>query len=622
LLTGIGGIGKTSIANAYYWKHRKGIGRYNYVRWLKYEGTLRDTFVKSGLHQFYPVSSENPNIIYKAIQIGESNLLSPKLLIIDNCDNLKDRLLRDFASFDILITSRQKSDNLYPIEVPPLSKSELTQLFLTLSNLKTFTEAESDAFNNLLVTLGDHTLMVILLAKLLRKQKNKKINIISLSKAYKNYADELLNQDNVEVVEYSDEEKIANLIEKTFDLSELQNKKYYNLIYIILSNLCILPDAEISEFSKWLKINNHKDLNNAISDLEELGWVSLYSKGDNKHISIHPFIKEVLQVKLKPTVTICKEMISSLAYLVDVKFSEETPYSKIRLTIFCEGIINRFYGEEEVIILQSDLGTVYLNQYEFEKSEQSCKAALKSANKNWGNGNARNAQIHNNLGLAYWQLGKLDKAENEFKTALDIDLREYDEEHEEVIIDLHNLALIYLEKEKLNLELAEKYFKKALVLDTNLYGENSPTVAIDLNNLSKVCELRGDFDESINLVERALSINYQHLQKKGIKIDLVIAKRLQRLAQLYSRSKRSIEYAHICANEALDIAFELVGEDNLFTGIVYARKGRIFIEEQKYNEALNMLEKALSIYRIKYGLEHKETIIIEELQKQVKEIIK
>lgn len=622
LLTGIGGIGKTSIANAYYWKHRKNISPYRYIRWLKYEDNIRNTYLNSGLNQFYPISSKNPDAIYKAIQIGENNLPSPKLLVIDNCNNLNDRLLRDFSSFDILLTSRHKSDNLFTIETPPLESEELKKLFSIIANITLDEKNDEIALDNLLSILGSHTLMTVLLAKLLRKQKSTNLDIQILAKTYKAYSDDFLNRDKIKILEYSNEERISSLIEKTFELTKLKETKYYDLIHLLLSNSCILPDVEISEFSKWLKVKEHKYLNNSIVDLEELGWIDTYKKNKKHYIGLHPFIKEVLQVKLKPDTSICRELILALAKLVDIKFHKESSTSKFRLIGFCEGVLQEFYGEEEVIILQSDLGNVYMEQYEFEKSKFNCEAALDIAHTKWGEYHPKTAQIHNNLGLAYWQLGDLNKAEKEFQTALEIDTKTYGEGHEEVVIDYHNLALIYLEEEKQNLDLAEKYFRKSLDFDIQNYGRINPTVAIDLNCLSKVFELREDFQESIKLVEESLSILHQHLRKNNQSNDLKIAKRLRRLAILYAKSKLNIEYAHFCADESLRVALDIVSEDNLFIGLGYRCKCDIFIEEKKYKAALKMLNKSLKIYNDKFGVEHEKTIELISIRTKLEKLIK
>lgn len=122
-------------------------------------------------------------------------------------------------------------------------------------------------------------------------------------------------------------------------------------------------------------------------------------------------------------------------------------------------ILDKLYTEKpnSELIKKSLINTLfdyggYLNDYytlEFEKARQLFERITKISPNNY--------RSHYNLGIAYFNLGQLELAENSFNTALRI--------KPDYKYCYYNMGLLYEERE--NYKEALKYYEKALKFDPN-----------------------------------------------------------------------------------------------------------------------------------------------------------
>ena len=76
----------------------------------------------------------------------------------------------------------------------------------------------------------------------------------------------------------------------------------------ILRNLSLLPVAGIlkNSFKSWLKLDNLSDVNHLV----KYGFIN--EDTDNKKISLHPLLQEVISIETIPTATACQTLLNSL----------------------------------------------------------------------------------------------------------------------------------------------------------------------------------------------------------------------------------------------------------------------------------------------------------------------
>ena len=88
----------------------------------------------------------------------------------------------------------------------------------------------------------------------------------------------------------------------------LQLGKLSNQQLDILRNLSLLPVAGIlkNSFKNWMRLDNLADVNHLI----KYGFIN--EDTDNKKISLHPLLQEVISIETIPTVTACRTLLNSL----------------------------------------------------------------------------------------------------------------------------------------------------------------------------------------------------------------------------------------------------------------------------------------------------------------------
>ena len=88
----------------------------------------------------------------------------------------------------------------------------------------------------------------------------------------------------------------------------LQLGKLSNQQLDILRNLSLLPVAGIlkNSFKNWMRLDNLADVNHLI----KYGFIN--EDTDNKKISLHPLLQEVIAIETIPTVTACRTLLNSL----------------------------------------------------------------------------------------------------------------------------------------------------------------------------------------------------------------------------------------------------------------------------------------------------------------------
>ena len=175
LINGLGGIGKTSMAQAYV-NHPEYSGKYRHIAWLSAETGIRSNMIRTltpvldlNLYQYTP--DEHFTIL--TYRMGE--IPGPNLLVIDNANeveplrNLRDELLA--LRWNVLITSRCEIDGYNRMRVDQLELKDARKLFLHHFSPEKQESEEMDLLDVLLEKVYFNTLLIKLLAKAGRKKR-------------------------------------------------------------------------------------------------------------------------------------------------------------------------------------------------------------------------------------------------------------------------------------------------------------------------------------------------------------------------------------------------------------------------------------------------------------------
>lgn len=298
-ITGTAGMGKSELAKTYAKKNEK---KYTNIIHLFYDGDLKKCIAHMEFSDDTADMSEEM-LFDKHMRILKK-LHSDSLIIIDNFNVLpkEDDFFKEFVKLTckILVTSRCNISQYEAIKISEMdADTELVELFY-----KHCPSAKSseDVVKEIIQTVGCHTLTVCLSAlsltasgvepeELLAELKTCGLNIASGE-------DVELYKDN----DFTDGLMIEHL-RKLLQLGKLSNQQLD-----ILRNLSLLPVAGVlkNSFKNWMKLDNLTDANHLI----KYGFIN--EDTDNKKISLHPLLQEVIAIETMPTVTACRTMLDSL----------------------------------------------------------------------------------------------------------------------------------------------------------------------------------------------------------------------------------------------------------------------------------------------------------------------
>jgi tetratricopeptide (TPR) repeat protein len=298
-ISGVAGIGKSEFAKYYADKNRK---KYTNIIYLYYAGDLKKSIAGMGFDDDTSEMTEETlfDRHYKTLK----KLHHDSLIILDNFNVLPkdDSFFREFAQndFQLLITTRCRPTQ-YPImELKELdADTELPKLFYCLCPSAT---ENTLATKQIIQTVHSHTLTVVLSAlslsasgmeaeELLYELQTCGLSIAS-SEAVELYKDG----------DYTDG-LMAEHLRKLLQLGKLSDP-----CLDVLRNLSLLSASGVLKnvFKNWLKLPSLNDVNY----LAKYGFI--HDDKENRKISLHPLIREIVALETLPSVSNCHTLLDSL----------------------------------------------------------------------------------------------------------------------------------------------------------------------------------------------------------------------------------------------------------------------------------------------------------------------
>ena len=310
-ISGIAGIGKSEFARFYADKNHK---KYTNIIYWYYTGDLKKNVIQMDFADDTADMSED-ELFQRHYDILKK-LRDDSLIILDNFNVLPkdDVFFKEFEQnrFQLLITTRCTLSRYPMLVLKELDcDKELTELFYKLCPSA---KDEADVVWDIIKTVHSHTLTVVLSAlsltasgmeaeELLRELQTCGLNI-SAGEDIELYKDG----------DYS-EGLMTEHLRKLLQLGKLSNSQLD-----ILCNLSLLPLSGVlkNAFKNWCRLPNLNDVNH----LAKYGFI--YDDTENRKISLHPLIQEIVVLETVPTVSDCHTMIDSLhvislAHGLDVK---------------------------------------------------------------------------------------------------------------------------------------------------------------------------------------------------------------------------------------------------------------------------------------------------------------
>lgn len=298
-ITGTAGMGKSELVKTYAKKNEK---KYTNIIHLFYGGDLK----KCVAHMEFSddTADMNEEMLFDKHMRILKKLHSDSLIIIDNFNVLpkEDAFFKEFIKLNckILVTSRCNISQYETIKISEMdADTELIELFY-----KHCPSAKSsqDVVKEIIQTVGCHTLTVCLSALSLTASGMEPEELLA---ELKTCGLNITSGEDVEL--YKDDDFTDGLmiehLSKLLQLGKLSNQQLD-----ILRNLSLLPVSGVikNSFKNWMKLDNLTDVNHLI----KYGFIN--EDTDNKKISLHPLLQEVIAIETMPTVTACSTLFDNL----------------------------------------------------------------------------------------------------------------------------------------------------------------------------------------------------------------------------------------------------------------------------------------------------------------------
>lgn len=525
-LHGIPGIGKSELAKAYAKQHSK---EYTNVIYMNYVGDLKQNIIDLDFADDLP--NEDREGKFKRHNRFLRSLREDTLIIVDNFNAVEaqDSLLDVIMKYRcrVLFTTRSRYETQPSMELFELHSDALCELMIRLFPKG---EKRTELLQRIITLLHRHTFAVELAARLLAKGIHSPGGLLSKLEKEKASMDA---SDLIGTMKdgFAKRATYYDHIHSLFALSKLSKRKRE-----ALRDLTMIPEKGIScrAFSHWIGHRNMNELN----DLITLG---LLQPKNHMEILIHPMIREVCTVELKPSVKKCSMLLQSLetislAYGIEfrnyrpilstmdkviemIEIDDVPQYLRFLGNVFqfMEKYQHRI-GMDAVIEAMEQLlseptnGTpsqraLYLDccaavERDRKKSIAFLRQAIEILGEIAADTAHLGANLHANLGGLYYQDGDLTFAREHMEKGADL-IRSYDlVKYHDCIAQIRNYAALLT-----NLGEADRAYKGLLELASRVATINSThcmDYALIQDVLASIAVVKGDLIQAQNHRQIAL----------------------------------------------------------------------------------------------------------------------
>ena len=405
LVNGLGGIGKTTLAQVYvakYWDE------YRHVVWISQisKDIITDFINTEGLLENLKIKrsgNEARELFISTITALKKIEDKPNLLIIDNAESSLSQwydYLPGQPAWHILVTSRERIHKFDLKELGFLSESNAVELFTSHYTRGKISSADIRE----LVTIVDlHTLTIEILAKTAQTQRTE---IKQLKKAIK---------DDLKANVYVDHrggkiEKVTSYLSSIFTMSTLTD----NEIWLLKQFVCLPPEFHsfdlLQELIRPEESQKEDVFSETIEELGAKGWLLKNSETDS--YKMHRIIAEVIRKQQTISLTDVEPIIGSVSEKLRIDQSKDNPVDKFIWITYGKSAlaIDPESTDAKISNLQNNLALVLQDLGDYEGAKKLLQKALRSAEKNFGAEHPTTAVSYSNLALVLKDLGDYEGA--------------------------------------------------------------------------------------------------------------------------------------------------------------------------------------------------------------------
>jgi tetratricopeptide (TPR) repeat protein len=592
LVNGLGGIGKTTLAQVYVSEYYE---EYKHIVWSsQLSGDFSADLINTeGLLLGLGISTEGkdlPTLFNETLIALKSISDQPNLWVIDNADaGLRDYYdyLPGQPNWHILVTSRERIAHFDLKELDFLSETDAIALFKKHYALSKISDHE---ILELVKAVDKHTLTIEILAKTAQEQRT------PLSRLKKAIEDDL--QSGVYIRHKGSEiERVTSYLSSIFSLSQLSPEE----IRLMQLMACLPPEYHhFVDLLSWIHADDtlEEDLMAiVINKLVSKGW--LLSDPETDSFKMHRILGEITYRQAPPSISDMLGLNNAISDKLDLDQAKDNPVDKFQWIPFGDAILERFKNDSswEISKLQNNLANVYGDLGRYEVAAKLLETALESDLKNFGKDHPNVADSQSNLALVYHDLGRYEAAAQLLEIALENDLKNFGKDHPTAAARQSNLALVYRD--------LGRYYEAAKLLETTVerdlknFGKDHPNVAVSQSILANVFRDLGRYEEAPKLLETALKSTEKNFDKEHPNVAISQSN----LANVYRDLGRSEEAAKLLET-AVESKLKNFGKDHPTVADSQSNLALVYRDLGRYDAAAQLLETALESSMKNFGRDH------------------
>ena len=497
LVNGLGGIGKTTLAETYIAKY---YDDYHHFVWITQNSdNIGDAFVQNRdlwTHLNIDVDGLQAQAIFEAILRALRSIEDrPSLLVIDNAlPSIEQHLSRlpNQPNWHLLVTSRQTIEGLHTKALGFLKPEDALALFQKHCTLI----KDEASIKKLLKTVDYNTLVIEILAKTAQKQRTP---IEILQKAIEH---DLKANIKTKHSQQQKIEKITTYLSSIFEISELSEME----IWVLKQFACLPSESHTFDLLQQLifkgNSDNKENFPETLSDLHAKGWLLYDTKEDS--YKMHRIIAQIIPLKVNLELTDIEGLLDNVTSNLYIDRAKDNPIDKFIWIDFGEAILTHFLEDTSTQIakLQNNLATVLRALGDYQGAKVLLEKAVKSAEINFGDAHPTTAVSYSNLATVLQDLGDYQGAKVLLEKAVKSDEINFGDAHPNTAVRYSNLALVL--KDLGDYQGAKVLLEKAVKSDEINFGDAHPNTAVGYSNLALVLKALGDYQRAKGLLEKAV----------------------------------------------------------------------------------------------------------------------
>jgi tetratricopeptide (TPR) repeat protein len=598
LVNGLGGIGKTTLAQVYIDKYSE---KYKHIAWIsqKSEDISFDIASNSDLAKNLEINillTDTNDILNEIIRKLNCVEQYPNLLILDNADFSLEKIrhkLPKQPNWHILITSRNELNGFRPKQLGFLNKEDAFKLFKSHYTRNNLSDAQ---INKLIEIIDYHTLTIEILAKTAQRQR---YDFETLKNALTIDAKANVKISRPEIVKI---DRITSFLCSIFSISKLNENELW-----LLKQFACLPSEFLNyellnELIRPAEYNKQDVFSETLEELSQKFWLLKIAKTDS--YKMHRIIAEVVIKQIPIVVKEITPLIKSVTEKLFLDYSKDNPIDKFWVIPFGNSIVRLIkdfpiYTPNDSLLF-NNLALMLKEMGNYKQAKSLLEITSKSNEKNFGVEHLVTAASYSNLASVLQVLGDYKQAKSLFEKASKSDEKNFGLGHQNTAVNYSNLASVL--QDLGDYKQAKSLFEKASKLDKKNFGVEHPNTARSYSNLASVLQDLGDYKQSKSLFEKAIKSNEKNLGAEHPTTAASysnLASVLQVLGD-YKQAKSLFEKASKSDEKNF-------GVEHPNTARSYSNLALVLKDLRDYKQAKNLLEKACKSAEKNFGKEHPNT---------------